>query len=121
MKTKKIILRIIYILLIILAIFSIVNKCVYGVSLPSNMSDIYNNSDPTVGKIGGQVIWVIQIIFYAAAVIIVMLAGVKYMAAAPEAKAEFKKKMAYMVTGAIILFAAGSLVRLIGGIAMDNI
>ena len=121
MKTKKIILKIIYILLIILAIFSVVNKCVYGVSLPSNMSDIYNNSDPTVGKIGGQVIWIIQIIFYAAAVIIIMFAGVKYMAAAPEAKAEFKKKMAYMVTGAIFLFAAGSLVRLIGGIAMNNI
>lgn len=107
-----------------LAIISILlgNTKVYaGISLPSNMSDIYSNSDPVASSIGGQIIWIAQIILYAAAVIIVTFAGVKYMGAAPEAKAEFKKKLIYMTTGAIILFAAGSLVRIIGGIAMNNL
>ena len=43
------------------------------------------------------------------------------MGAAPEAKAEFKKKLIYMVVGAVILFAAGSLVRIIGGLALNNL
>ena len=43
------------------------------------------------------------------------------MGAAPEAKAEFKKKLIYMTVGAVILFAAGSLVRIIGGIALNNL
>lgn len=121
MKTKKIIVKIIYILSMLAIAVNIFSGYVYGISLPSNMSDIYNSNDPTIYNIGGQIIWILQIIFYAAALIIIMLAGVKYMAAAPEAKAELKKKLIYMVTGGIILFAAGSLVRLIGGIAMNNI
>ena len=92
-----------------------------GISLPSGMSSIYTTNDPVVSSVGGQIIWVVQALFYAAAVIIVMFAGIKYMSAAPEAKAEFKKKLIYMTVGAVILFAAGSLVRLIGGIAMNNI
>ncbi len=107
----------------ILSIASIfIGNCTYaGISLPSNMSSIYSTSDPVASSIGGQLIWVAQIVLYGTAVIIVMFAGVKYMGAAPEAKAEFKKKLIYMSVGAVILFAAGSLVKLIGGIAMNNI
>lgn len=97
------------------------NKAYAGISLPSNMSEIYSNNDPVASSIGGQIIWVAQTILYAAAVIIVIFAGVKYMGAAPEAKAEFKKKLIYMTVGAVILFAAGSLVRLIGGMALNNL
>lgn len=117
---KKLGKKIIGCIIMLLSILSA--NCVYaGISLPSNMSSIYSNTDPVASSIGGQLIWIAQIILYAAAVVIVMIAGVKYMGAAPDAKAEFKKKLIYMTTGAIILFAAGSLVRLIGGIAMNNI
>lgn len=107
----------------VLAIVSILtgNNVYAGISLPSNMSDVYSASDPVASSIGGQIIWVAQIILYAVAVIIVMFAGVKYMGTAPEAKAEFKKKLIYMTVGAVILFAAGSLVRIIGGMAMSNV
>ena len=88
--------------------------------------DIPSGSKPGSGadevtNITNMVIYVIQIIAFAVAVIIVIWAGVKYMGAAPEAKAEFKKKLIYMTIGAVILFAAGSLVKLIGGLAMNNI
>lgn len=117
-KTNKIT-KIIFILFIIGLI--IVNSFVSlgGISLP-NM-DPYHPSDPTIFKIGGQVIYVVQIIFYAAAVIILMFAGIKYMSSAPEGKAEMKKKLAYMVTGAIMLFAAGGIVQIIGNLALNNI
>lgn len=107
---------------IIVLVSSLTRNYAYAaISLPSNMSSIYSSTDPVASSIGGQLIWVAQIILYAVAVIIVIFAGVKYMGAAPEAKAEFKKKFIYMTVGAVILFAAGSLVKLIGGLAMNNV
>lgn len=96
------------------------NKVYAGITLPSDLR-IDPTLDPVASSMGGQIIWIAQVILYAAAVIIVIFAGVKYIGAAPDAKAEFKKKLIYMVTGAIILFAAGSIVRIIGGMAMNNI
>ena len=121
MKNKiKLSQRIICTILSLLSFF-IGNNAYAAISLPSNMSSIYSNTDPVASSIGGQLIWVAQIILYAAAVIIVIFAGVKYMGAAPESKAEFKKKLIYMATGAVILFAAGSLVKIVAGIAMNNL
>lgn len=121
MKNKKSLGKKIICSILSIASMFIGNYAYAGISLPSNMSSIYSNTDPIASSIGGQLIWVAQIILYAAAVIIVIFAGVKYMGAAPESKAEFKKKLIYMATGAVILFAAGSLVKLIGGIAMNNL
>lgn len=121
MKNKKRLGKKIICFILLLASIFLGNYTYAGISIPSNMSSIYSNTDPVASSIGGQLIWVAQIILYAAAVIIVIFAGVKYMGAAPEAKAEFKKKLIYMTTGAIILFAAGSLVKIIGGIALNNI
>ncbi len=121
MKINKL-LKILLYLLIIFAMMFIFNNNVYaGISVPSGMTDIYSTSDPVTTNVGGQIIWVAQLIFYTAAVIIVIVAGLKYMWAAPEAKAEIKKKMIYLVTGAVFLFAAGIIVNLVGTIAMNNL
>lgn len=109
------------VLTLIFSYFLMMSNVAYaGIDVPSNMDDIYV-SDAVANSIGGQIIWVAQIILYAAAVIAVMFAGIKYMWAAPEAKAELKKKLIYIAVGAVILFAAGSLVGLIGGMALNNI
>lgn len=121
MKINKL-LKILLYLLIIFAMMFIFNNNVYaGISVPSGMTDIYSTSDSVTTNVGGQIIWVAQLIFYTAAVIIVIVAGLKYMWAAPEAKAEIKKKMIYLVTGAVFLFAAGIIVNLVGTIAMNNL
>ena len=121
MKINKL-LKILLYLLIIFAMMFIFNNNVYaGISVPSGMTDIYSTSDSVTTNVGGQIIWVAQLIFYTAAVIIVIVAGLKYMWAAPEAKAKIKKKMIYLVTGAVFLFAAGIIVNLVGTIAMNNL
>ena len=119
-KTNKI-LKITYILMAMLVIGTAFCEYTYGVSLPSGLSDIYKGKDDTIFGIGGQIIYIVQIVLYAAAVIALITAGVKYMAASPEGKAEIKKKMLYLVGGAVILFAAGAIVQLVGGLAMNNI
>lgn len=74
-----------------------------------------------INIVGSRILWVLQLCFYAAAVIIVMFTGVKYMYSAPEAKAELKKKMIYLVTGAVMLFAAGGIVQIIANITVNNL
>lgn len=121
MKKISKITKIIYILITLLTLAIIISNSTYAISLPSNLSQIYTGSDTTVSNIGGQIIWVAEVIMYAAAVIILIFAGVKYMYASAEGKAEIKKKMIYLVTGAIFLFAAGAIVQIIGNLALNNI
>ena len=122
MKKINVFMKILLILLTLTVIGIIISNYAYaGISLPSNLSNIYSSTDHTIGTIGGRILWVLQIIFYGAAVIILMFTGVKYMASAPDAKAEFKKKSLYMIAGAVMLFAAGGIVTILANLAMDNI
>ena len=110
---KTNIIKVVYILFIVTILALIFSNYVYGVSLPSNLSNIYKASDKTISNIGAQVIWIVQAGLYAAAVIAFMIAGVKYMTASPEGKAEIKKKMMYLVIGGILLFAAGGIIQIV--------
>lgn len=119
MIKKETVIKIIYILITIAVVITIFSNYVYGISIPDNLSDIYTGSDTTISNIGSQVIYVAQIGLFAAGVIALMVAGLSYMFAAPEGKAEIKKKMIYLAIGAVLLFAAGGIVSIVGTIAMN--
>lgn len=122
-KINKKIVKIIYVLIMILVILLSIIRPVFGkgIQTPDDMYSIYKQNDQTISNIGGKVIWVVQVIFYAAAVIILMIAGLSYMFAAPEGKAEIKKKMIYLAIGSIVLFAAGGITQIIANLALGNI
>ena len=65
-----------------------------------------NNNTPF-----GVVITVVQYGCYAAALIWIMIVGVKYMTSAPEGKAEMKKQALAALIGGMILFGAGTIVK----------
>ena len=71
--------------------------------------------------IGQKILWLVQIICYAAAFVILLLKGIKFMKSAPEAKADVKKELVAYSIGAFILFGVGTLVRIIANITIDNI
>lgn len=116
MKVSKIA-KIISILFIITAVLSGVNM-VLGASIPT-ASDFTGGN--IVGTIAGKVIYVIQIIAFAAAVIMLIFLGIKFITASPEAKAEIKKSAVIYVVGAILLFAATGILEIIKNIAENNI
>ena len=91
----------------------------YASSL-GKMGDIYTPDASVIG-IGQKILWLVQIICYAAAFIILLLKGVKFMKSAPEAKADVKKELVAYSIGAFILFGVGTLVRIIANIAIDNL
>ena len=77
---------------------------------------IPDGSDVATGSIAGPVgniLGIVQYICYAAAVILLIMLGVKYMTSAPDAKAEVKKMALYYVIGAVAVFAAGLICRII--------
>ena len=67
------------------------------------------------------VIKVAQMICYGAAVIILIILGVKFISAAPDGKAQIKERMVPAIAGAVFLFAIGSIIRIVGGFAVNTI
>lgn len=112
MKVNKIA-KIISILFIITAVLSGVNM-VLGASIPTAVSA---SGASAVNTIMGNVIYVIQIIAFAAAVIMLIFVGIKFITASPEGKAEIKKTAVIYVVGAILLFAATGILQIVKTLA----
>ena len=115
MNIKKVtkIISIILVVMTILSAFSMV-FATSGPSIPTP-SDVTGSSD--ISNIAGGVIYVIQIIAFAAAVIMLIFVGIKFITASPEAKAEIKKTAVIYIVGAILLFGASGVLALIQTLA----
>lgn len=115
MNIKKVtkIISIILVVMTILSAFSIV----LGASIPSATRPASGTSD--VENIAGNVIYIIQIIAFAAAVIMLMFVGIKFVTASPEGKAEIKKSAVIYVVGAILLFGATAVLEVIKSLSAN--
>ena len=69
----------------------------------------------------GATITIAQIVCYGAAVIILMILGIKFITAAPEGKAQIKERSVPAVIGAVLLFAIGSIIKIVGSFGVANI
>ena len=73
-----------------------------------------------VSTITSWVIYIIQIIAFAAAVIMLIFVGLKFLTASPEGKAEIKKTAVIYIVGAVLLFAATGILQIVKNLA-DNV
>lgn len=108
MKTSKIT-KIISLLVIIAAIALSFNMVFATVTIPEASPVTATGFNSTISNVLG----VVTIVCYAAAVILLITLGVKWLIAAPEAKADLKKSAIYYVIGAVMVFAAGAIVQVI--------
>ena len=69
----------------------------------------------------GKIIGIVQVICYAAAIIMLIILGVQFITASPEGKATIKKSAIQYVIGAIIVFAAGTLLGIIANMSNSAI
>ena len=110
----KTVTKIITVLLIIATILGAVNMVFASdIEIPSGNPGGYSGSglDTTAERIIG----IVQFICYAAAVILLVILGVKWIAAAPNEK-EKKKKQA-----AVLVFAAGAILQVIRSVASKTV
>ena len=82
-------------------------------------------SDASADKIAqnamGIGINIIRVITTGGSVIMISYVAVKYMMAAPNEKAEFKKSATIFILGAILVFAAGNILSIIANFTASNI
>lgn len=108
MKTSKIT-KIISLLVIIAALALSFNMVFASIPVPKATEVKATGFNSTISNVLG----VVTIVCYAAAVILLITLGVKWLIAAPDSKADLKKSAIYYVIGAIMVFAAGAIVDVI--------
>ena len=79
---------------------------------PANYKGDRNNV-AAIESIGNRILGIVQVIGSIAAVIILVVLGIKYMMGSAEEKAEYKKTMIPYIIGAILIFAASNLASMI--------
>lgn len=128
-KSKKIFLRVLPVLIVLMVVFT---TNVFAVtSRPSSREQGAGfsnfNSDMKVkantgGKTVGMVnnVWgIILTILQVAAIAAIVFSGVRYMFASADSKADIKKQMVWLVVGAVLVFAASTVIKLITTVAND--
>lgn len=112
MKNKT--LKIIAVLLIAIALITLSTTIVRATT---GFEPIEPKPGGTAGEkitnTAGQILTIVRIVGMAVAVIMLTILGIKYVAASPNEKADYKKGMTVYVVGAVLLFGASALLSVI--------
>lgn len=112
-KVTKIITALVMIATVALACNMVFASASVNIDVPTQASVSLGGFGTTVNNILGVVTYVC----YAAAVVMLLYLGVKYITASPEGKAEIKKSAIIYVIGAVLVFAAGTVISMIKTLA----
>lgn len=107
--------------LIIIATIATMLSAVFAEGAADVLGQLKGNTGAAtaVTKTANNIIGIVQVICYAVAVIMLVYLGVKFIIASPEAKADIKKSAIMYVIGAIIVFAAGTLLGVISNLSTN--
>ena len=75
------------------------------------------NAQAGVTKIGNQLIGIITTVGVVVAVIVLLILGIKYMMGSASEKAEYKKTMIPYLVGAILIFGASAITKVVVSLA----
>ncbi|MBR5228125.1 MAG: hypothetical protein IKV94_05780 [Clostridia bacterium] len=85
-----------------------------------NVEDPFINTNPGIGTLNDTVkdVWAtVIVIVQILAVAAVVFAGLRYMFASSDAKADIKKSMGILIVGAVLVFAATTVLSFVTGLA----
>ena len=107
-------------ILVIMMILCSVSNVVFGVSSIISQVGDPNNATTVSGRddvidLGSTIVGILQIIGIVVAVVVLLVLGIKYMMGSAEEKAEYKKTMIPYVIGALLIFAAATIVNVLYG------
>lgn len=119
-KSKKIFLRILPVLMVLMIVFT-TNVFAAGFNdFNANSMNVEANTNSSNTIMSIQNAWgIILTILQVAAIAAVVFAGVRYMFASADSKADIKKQMIWLVVGAILVFGATTVIKLITNVASD--
>ena len=110
MNTRKILISLL--LSVLILSITTIGFC-QSVDPGSLRGNVTGDTAQKINSTANQIIGIVQVIAVAAAVIMLIYLGIKYMSAAPSEKADIKKSAVIYVVGAVLLFATTGILGLI--------
>lgn len=93
------------------------NGGIDAANIAGGLKGTTSNAQNDVTKIGNQLIGIITTVGVVVAVIILLVLGIKYMTGSASEKAEYKKTMIPYLVGAILIFGASAITKVVVGLA----
>lgn len=114
-KTFKNLMKIVAVLLMIFMLVSISYTTVMAKSQATNPNTFSGKTDglTNVQSLGERIIGFVQLVGSLAAIIVLIVIGIKYLMGSTEEKAEYKKTMLPYIVGAALVFAASNIAGMI--------
>ena len=113
-STYKTLLRIISVLLLVIAITTFTSNVVFAEQItPNSLTPTYNGSSTEMTNKAGKIMGIIRNVSVVAAVIIIMIIGVKYILGSVEEKAEYKKTFMPLIIGIVLVVSATTIASFI--------
>ena len=119
-KTKKFILRAIPVFMLVVVVITCCGTGVLATNgvpydMPTGGNGI-STVDNLVSNIWGTVLTVAQVLAFAA----IIFAGVRYMFASADQKADIKKQLVILAVGAVLVFGASTVVKILVSAVQDT-
>lgn len=116
-RSKKIILTVLPILFVLMFVFT---TNVFADVISTNFDEITGGTEIDSVTSTARNVWkTIALILQIAAIAAIVFAGVRYMFASADTKADIKKQMVILVVGAVLVFGASTVVQFIMGITNE--
>lgn len=111
-KSKKIFLRILPVLMLCFVLLTC-NLVFAAEPISTNFDNLKGQASNTIGSVSGNIWSTVILIVQILAIAAVVFAGVRYMFASADQKADIKKQMIILVIGAVMVFGASTIIKLI--------
>lgn len=108
-KTMKVLITVFSAIIIVAMLGNVVFA---GGITPEDLTASYEGTDG-IKNLGGKLMGILQTVGIVAAVLILMVLGIKYMMGSAEEKAEYKKTMIPYIVGAILIFGATTIANMV--------
>ncbi len=108
--------KVLSIVLIVLMVLTSLTSIVCASDISSQIGEIGKGNNKSYDKIinfGKSAVTIAQTIGIVVAVVVLLVLGIKYMIGSAEEKAEYKKTMIPYLVGALLLFAATTIVNIV--------
>lgn len=115
-KTIKI-MSILLVTIMFVAIFATNVNATGANSILDKMSNINYSDDSGIGNIGKHIVDILATIGVVVAVIVLLVIGIKYMMGSASEKAEYKKTMIPYLVGAVLIFGASAIAKVVVSMA----
>lgn len=115
-KTMKILSIVLMAIMLVASISTISMADVDAEGIAGQLTGTETGASNDVVNIGNQIIGILTTVGVVVAVVVLLILGIKYMMGSASEKAEYKKTMIPYLVGAILIFGASAITKVVVGI-----